>query len=98
MTRRLLEGCCRSGRGSWRLRSGSGDAGLRRGRHFAKVSCWVGKGCEKRAYNPPSAKTIISALFCGFGRLSLRRTGMGRMMIARSVAMLIPAFVNPSLS
>lgn len=51
--------------------------------------------CGKGAYNPPSAKTIISARFCPLGRLSFRSTGMGRMMIAKSVAMLIPAFVNP---
>ena len=41
--------------------------------------------------NPPTAKTPIRKYFWRFGRFRLLRTGIGSIIMARSVAMFIPA-------
>jgi hypothetical protein len=44
-------------------------------------------------YNPPTAKMEIRAIFCRRPRFKPRMTGIGRMIMAKSVTMLIPALV-----
>lgn len=47
-----------------------------------------------RTYNPPIAKIEIRPIFCRLPRFKLLITGMGKRMMAKSVAMLIAALVN----
>lgn len=51
--------------------------------------------CEREccAYNPPTAKMEIKATFCLRPRFRLCMTGIGSMMIAKSVTMFIAALV-----
>jgi hypothetical protein len=44
-------------------------------------------------YNPPTAKMDIKAIFCRRPRFRLRITGIGSMIKAKSVTILIPALV-----
>lgn len=69
------------------------------GDHARFCACNGGAGAEDpchvahRTYKPPTAKIPIRAVFCRRSKFRLRMTGIGRMMIAKSVAMLTAAFV-----
>jgi hypothetical protein len=49
---------------------------------------------EGVTYKPPTAKIPIRADFCRFPSCRRRITGIGRRIMAKSVVMLIAAFVN----
>jgi hypothetical protein len=43
---------------------------------------------------PPRLKTPISSLFCRVGRHSCRTTGIGKIIMTKSVVMFMPALKN----
>jgi hypothetical protein len=47
----------------------------------------------RRTHNPPTAKIEMRAIFCRRPRFKLRMTGIGNMIIAKSVTMFIAALV-----
>lgn len=49
---------------------------------------------ELFTYNPPTAKIPPRACFCLFARFKLRMTGIGKIIMTKSVRMLIAALVN----